>query len=232
VGNDYSQFLQPQMNRLNPQSITHVIWDWNGTLVDDTAFCASIVSAVLQEQGLPGIKKADYRRRFRFPVRDFYHELGFLGGDEAYLQVCDSFISKYRAGWRDCSLQEGSQEVLEALNERGLEQVMLSASHQHDLETSINFFGIDSFFSAIMGQDNTQAKGKVERGRNWFSDQDILPDQVLLVGDTNHDFEVATALGARCLLYAQGHQDQAQLRALPPQKIWHLNEVLNHLCDG
>ena len=220
------------MNRLNPQSITHVIWDWNGTLVDDTAFCASIVSAVLQEQGLPGIKKADYRRRFRFPVRDFYNELGFSGGDEAYLQVCDSFISKYRAGWRGCSLQEGSQEVLEALNERGLEQVMLSASHQHDLETSINFFGIDSFFSAIMGQDNTQAKGKVERGRNWFSDQDILPDQVLLVGDTNHDFEVATALGARCLLYAQGHQDQAQLRALPPQKIWHLNEVLNHLCDG
>ncbi len=220
------------MNRLKPQSITHVIWDWNGTLVDDTAFCASIVSAVLQEQGLPGIKKADYRRRFRFPVRDFYNELGFSGGDEAYLRVCDSFISKYRAGWRGCSLQEGSQEVLEALNERGLEQVMLSASHQHDLEASIHFFGIDSFFSAIMGQDNTQAEGKVECGRNWFSDQGILPDQVLLVGDTNHDFEVATALGVRCLLYAQGHQDQVQLGAFPPQKIWHLNEVLNHLCDG
>ncbi|MBT3471079.1 MAG: HAD family hydrolase [Opitutae bacterium] len=217
------------MNILNPQSITHVIWDWNGTLVDDAAFCASIVSSVLQEQGLPRINEADYRRQFRFPVREFYNELGFSGSDKSYLRVCDSFISKYRAGWRKCSLQEGSQEVLKVLNERGLEQVMLSASHQHDLEASLYFYGIEQFFSAIMGQNNTQAEGKVQCGRNWFADQEILPEQVLLVGDTNHDFEVATALGARCLLYAQGHQNEDRLGELPPKKIWHLKEVLDHL---
>ena len=60
------------------KSISHVIWDWNGTLVDDSEFCASVVSAVLEEWNLPVIDRLAYRRQFRFPVREFYEELGFL----------------------------------------------------------------------------------------------------------------------------------------------------------
>ena len=211
------------------QGITHVIWDWNGTLVDDAEFCASIVSAVLQEWNLPGIEKTGYRRRFRFPVREFYEELGFVGGNEDYLRVCDSFISKYRAGWRGCALHAGAVETLEALRDLGVEQVMLSASHQEHLEENLRFFGIKGFFTSILGQDNTRAEGKAARGGRWFSDQAIEPSQILLIGDTNHDFEVAEVLGAGCLLYANGHQDEVQLRSLPPLKIRHLSEVLEHL---
>ena len=101
------------------KSISHVIWDWNGTLVDDSEFCASVVSAVLEEWNLPVIDRLAYRRQFRFPVREFYEELGFSGGDSDYLRVCDSFIKKYRAGWRNCSLQNGAMEVLSTLQKKG-----------------------------------------------------------------------------------------------------------------
>ena len=206
--------------------LTHVIWDWNGTLVDDSAFCASVVSAVLQEWNLPAIERADYRRRFRFPVREFYEELGFAGGDADYLRVCESFIQKYRAGWRDCSLQAHAHEVLAELQDRGVRQSMLSAGHQEDLESSLRHFGIDGFFSDILGQDNTRAEGKVARGREWFAAEGLVPGEAVLVGDTNHDWEVAEALDVGCLLFTNGHQDSERLGGYRPRKITGLREVL------
>ena len=206
--------------------INHVIWDWNGTLVDDSEFCASEVSAVLQEWELPAIGRADYRRRFRFPVREFYEELGFVGRDVDYLQVCESFIEKYRAGWRGCQLQAGAREVLAALHGSGVRQTMLSAGHQEDLEASLRHFGIDVFFTDILGQDNTRAEGKVVRGQEWFAREGLLAEQAVLVGDTNHDWEVAEALGVGCLLFTNGHQDNERLAGFQPRKIDDLREVL------
>ena len=208
------------------KSISHVIWDWNGTLVDDSEFCASVVSAVLEEWNLPVIDRLAYRRQFRFPVREFYEELGFSGGDSDYLRVCDSFIKKYRAGWRNCSLQNGAMEVLSTLQKRGVQQIMLSAGYQKDVEASLKHFRIDKFFTDILGQTNTRAEGKVVRGKEWFAQSGLIPDRAILVGDTNHDWEVAEALGVDCLLLTNGHQDMERLAALQPPKINELCEVL------
>ena len=215
------------MKRLKQHPLTHVIWDWNGTLVDDACFCASIVSEILQEWNLPGIQKEDYRRRFRFPVREFYDELGFSGGEDEYLEVCESFITKYRTGWMNCCLQDGAAEVLGELQMRGVSQVALSASQQDHLEENLEYFGIADYFDAILGQDNIRAEGKIERGRQWFEERKISADSTLLVGDTNHDCEVAAGLSVPCLLYSNGHQDWSQLVKLPSKKITCLLEVLN-----
>ena len=62
----------------------HMIWDWNGTLVDDTLLFVDIMNGVLQNRNLDGINIQDYREVFDFPVKDYYTKLGFNFTEEPF----------------------------------------------------------------------------------------------------------------------------------------------------
>lgn len=54
----------------------HLILDWNGALIDDLDAAVAGVNLVLAELDLPPIDRYAYRRRFGFPIQDFYARLG------------------------------------------------------------------------------------------------------------------------------------------------------------
>ena len=54
----------------------HIIWDWNGTLVDDTWLCVEIINKLLKKRNLKLVTIDDYKEKFMFPVREYYIELG------------------------------------------------------------------------------------------------------------------------------------------------------------
>ena len=45
------------------------------------------------------------------------------------------------------------------------------------------------------------------------------PAACVMIGDTQHDAEVAAAIGAKCVLYTGGHQSRALLEAACPHVI-------------
>ena len=55
----------------------HIIWDWNGTLLDDTWLCVEGINNSLKKRSLQTITKEIYRKVFSFPVEDYYKRLGF-----------------------------------------------------------------------------------------------------------------------------------------------------------
>ena len=54
-----------------------VIWDFNGTILDDVELATGSMNELLRRRNLPPIDKATHRRVFRFPVSDYYRSLGF-----------------------------------------------------------------------------------------------------------------------------------------------------------
>ena len=64
-----------------------------------------------------------------------------------------------------------------------------------------------------------------QRGARWIKEQGIDPENAIVVGDLTHDFEMAQAMGARCLLFAGGHQDKERLLACGVPVIDDLTEV-------
>jgi phosphoglycolate phosphatase len=57
----------------------------------------------------------------------------------------------------------------------------------------------------------------------------VDPEQVTMIGDTIHDFEVAQEIGCRVLLIANGHQSAERLKKLDCRIINNLSEVKNHI---
>ncbi|MGN1100061.1 MAG: HAD family hydrolase, partial [Christensenellales bacterium] len=54
-----------------------IIYDWNGTLLDDTAMCHDMLNELLDSHGLPAVSMEKYRQIFTFPIKKYYERAGF-----------------------------------------------------------------------------------------------------------------------------------------------------------
>jgi phosphoglycolate phosphatase len=193
----------------------HVIWDWNGTLLDDTWLCVEVLNRLLRDAALRPISVDEYRAHFGFPVLAFYEWLGFDFTTHSFDDVSRRFIAAYNARRYECRLQPGAIEALARFRAAGLAQSVLSAYREDTLREVIAHYGLTHHFTHLSGLDNIHALGKVDRGRAHLRELDLHenPGAVVLIGDTQHDHEVAAALGADCLLIHHGHMHAGRLDA-------------------
>ncbi len=211
--------------------IRHVVWDWNGTLWDDTALCIDIMNDLLRERALPALNKERYQAIFDFPVIKYYERLGFDFSTESFAVVGAEFIRRYELRRTEAALHPATRETLGQLAERKLHQSVLSAYRHDTLETLLVSSGIRSFFMGVLGSDNVYAEGKIEQGRRWIKHLGLPPDEVVLIGDTQHDFEVASAMECRCLLIAAGYHPRSRLEQLGVPVLDQIEELPGWLSD-
>jgi len=192
----------------------HVIWDWNGTLLDDAWLCMEILNGMLARRGLPQTDLARYRETFSFPVVNVYRAMGFDMSGDAFEKMSVEYIDEYQARRGECALQPGAVEALAALREAGLSQSILSAYRQDMLESVVAERGLGGYFDHLAGNTNIFAASKADYGKTLLKKIGLKKEEVLLVGDTAHDFEVARELGVNCILVSCGHYSAGRLRSL------------------
>lgn len=188
-----------------------IIWDWNGTLLNDIELCIKSINILLKNRNIPVINTVTYREIFSFPVKDYYKAVGFDFEKEDFSIPAHQFIDLYNEGFGICSLQKSAIEVLTWFKEKGIRQFVLSAMEHQMLEKTLKMKGISHFFEDIAGLHDHYAVSKIELGRQLMADNNIDTDKVWLIGDTIHDYEVATELGIKCILIADGHQSLERL---------------------
>ncbi|MBN2685814.1 MAG: HAD family hydrolase [Pontiellaceae bacterium] len=192
-------------------TIRHIVWDWNGTLWDDTWLCVEINNHMLARRNLPPVNVETYRDKLCFPVDQYYCQLGFDYDVDPYCELAREFIDEYTRRRFECPLHKGAKELIGHLHKQGLAQTVLSAYQHETLLQAIDHFELRPFFSDIIGLNDIYAAGKVENGIKYIATLDIDPSEVLFIGDTLHDFDVAEAMGVKSALIAHGHNSRARL---------------------
>lgn len=193
---------------------SHIIWDWNGTLLDDVDFVVEVVGKILDEHDMPRITRENYLEVFCFPVSEYYKRIGFDFEKHSFEKLSEKFVTGYKAGLKGTQLHQGVKDLLHNLKLNKVSHSMLSATQQDYLHEQLEHFGIRHFFDHIYGLSNYHAKGKVERGLELIKDTGIPKDKTILVGDTDHDLEVGKEMGIEVLLLGDGHQSYERLCAL------------------
>ena len=204
----------------------HILWDWNGTLFDDAWLCIEIINAMLVRRRLPSLDQARYQAAFTFPVKHFYRAVGFDFDREPFEVVAAEFMAAYDIRRFECSLQPGAREVLQELDRRGIRQSILSAYEQSRLDEMVAHLGLRAFFQHRVGLDDYYSSGKVESGKRLIAELDCAPADVVLIGDSLHDAEVADAVGIACLLIPRGHYSRARLQSNGNTVLDSLSELL------
>jgi phosphoglycolate phosphatase len=188
-----------------------IIWDWNGTLLNDLELCLETLCEILGENNLPAISSEEHRQHFRFPVRDYYTILGFDYEKTPYETLADRYIELHNPKVPSAKLFEGVHKFLKETKDAGIRHFALSVAQQDDLETQTQNAGIYHYFEALCGVNNILGASKLERGKQLMREHELNPSEVLLIGDTDHDLEVGNALGVDTLLIADGHQSFERL---------------------
>lgn len=191
-----------------------VIWDWNGTLLDDVEVSIEAMNRVLERYGLERLGRDRYREIFRFPVRDYYELAGFDLGKIDFEKPAMEFIEEYYSLVESAGLSRGALDAVSRFSERGIRQVILSASERESLVGQVRRLGIEERFSDILGIDNHFAASKAELALKWISDNNSDKNNTVFIGDTTHDFETASAAGCPCVLVSSGHQSEEVLKAV------------------
>ncbi len=199
------------MSEIKMLDFKHVIWDWNGTLLDDLDLCISIINPMLQKRGLKPVSRAQYLDIFNFPVQDYYLKIGFDFEVEPFEIVSTEFITAYETGRPDCQLMDDARETLEIIHNSGRTQSILSASKSSYLNQAVVDYDIKKYFNAINGLDNHHAAGKVSLARSYMKTAGHNSGEVLLIGDTIHDADIANEIGVKFILIPNGHQNRNRL---------------------
>lgn len=205
-----------------------IIWDWNGTLLNDAEYCVMCMNNVLEKRQMQKIDIEQYRNFFTFPVKDYYESIGFNFDKEDFEIPAMEFIDQYYPNLDLANLHCGAEDVLSFFKDLGLKQLVLSAMEHTNLIKSLTDKGIISFFDDISGINDHYAHSKLDIGRNIIQKLGATNSQILIVGDTIHDFEVATGLGVDCVLVSNGHQSRKRLLQVTSNVISSLEEITSY----
>lgn len=193
-------------------NVDTIIWDWNGTLLNDIDICIESINALLNNRGLPLLDREKYLANFDFPVIDYYKRIGFDFSIEPFEIPAMQYIDLYTKKLKDSLLHQSVIPVLDFFKSKGFKQFILSASEIKILEDSISYFNLNQFFDGLAGLNNHYATSKTEIGITMLRAHSIKVENVCLIGDTIHDFEVAQKIGCYCILVANGHQPASKLK--------------------
>lgn len=207
---------------------THLIWDFNGTIYDDVEAGVASINCMLRDRGLPELSCARYREVFDFPIEDYYRALGLDVDREGFDALAHEWLPLYLRESADAGLRPGVATVLEAVREKGMAQMILSASEREMLMGQLRGLGILERFTEVLGLDNIYAGSKAAIAAKWrAANSDARP---LFVGDTLHDAEVAELIGADCVLVAGGHHSRARLETAGVPVLDRFEDILT--LDG
>ena len=193
------------------QNFKHIIWDWNGTLLNDTALCLNIINGLLKSKNIKTLSLEDYRLIFDFPVKNYYEKAGFNFIEYSFEEVGKQWMDEYEIRKGETVLFEGTKDVLDYISSLGIGQSVLSAYSLETLIEIINDHGLTKYFQHITGLDHIYATSKLEIGKELIKKINSPLQKIVLIGDTIHDHEVASELGIQCILIANGHQSMERL---------------------
>jgi len=189
-----------------------IIWDWNGTLLDDVGICVNCMNQLLSERNIQQLTADYYREIFTFPVKAYYQKAGFDFQKEDFEKPAMEFITLYYQRLPEAGLFPCVQDVLSAFQKKGLRQLVLSAMEHEKLEQSLKSKGIFPYFQRVAGMSDHYAHSKLQIGKDLLVGETTFErGEMVLIGDTLHDLEVAGDLGIDCVLVARGHQSKERL---------------------
>lgn len=208
-------------------NVKAIIWDYNGTLLNDTEIGVRSINAMLKKRGLPLLTTESYREVFTFPVKEYYQKIGFDFSIEDWDLTAKEFIANYTSLLPQSQIFAEARKLLSEFSRQGKKQFILSAMEHQMLLDSTREENIQDFFTEISGIDNIYATSKIANGRKLINSHQLDAQEVCLLGDTSHDYDVAQELGCRCILVAAGHQSLERLKATGcSQVVNNLNEII------
>ena len=189
----------------------NIIWDWNGTILNDAPVAFEATNILLERYGYPKITLEYYRDNVDTPIVNFYSKIFDLNRHDMEM-LDDEWGVLYNQLSDKIELHADVEEMLSAFANNNLNQIILSAFKTNEITKYARKFSIENYFDDILGTQNIVMESKTIRGRRYMQKHGFAPKQTLYIGDTVHDYNTARDLGVDCILFSGGQQSPKLLK--------------------
>lgn len=197
--------------------MAHVIWDWNGTLLDDFPAIVAAVNAVLGELGEQRIEPDDYRDHYTRPVHLFYERLlGRPVEPAEWDRIDHSFHTAYRARMHAAPLARNGLQALHRVADAGWSQSLLSMLRHDELMSALERRGVAEHMLHVEGLRGGGGDRKAPHMARHLEHVARLRSELrgqtcVVIGDSLDDARAAKEVGVRCVLYDGGSHHRVEL---------------------
>jgi len=201
-----------------PGGIRHIIWDWNGTLLNDTGLTVRSAMAALDAIGQPkNITIEMWRQISTRPLRNIYTSLVDVPIEAGQWQVLEqTWLSTYVAGLPAVALNPMARQALDQAASAGMTQSIVSLHTEPELRADVQAKGIANVFTSISGSrraGNVERTPKAAEVRSQLADLRVDPAQAIMIGDMVDDAREADEAGVRAVLVPTGDTSRERLVA-------------------
>ena len=207
--------------------ITHIIWDFNGTVLDDVEMAVAAVNDMLDSRGLEKTNIDVYKDTLTMPLTEYYKTVGIYCNDIAGLSLefracCDKHAEIAK-------IADGVREVIDVAKNAGITNVLMSSLYHPHLLAEVEKYGISDMFDEVIGLPDRNLGSKKSNALAYLGRQGIDAKNVLFIGDLISDAQMAQEIGAKAVLISNGHMSFDRCKAQTENTYDNIKEIIRHI---
>ena len=211
---------------MNAQS-KQIVFDWNGTLFDDTQLIVDVINKVFLHYGYPTVDYPTYQARYEVPFEKLYRNHGLSDAEiERVMKTQgDLFHDHYEPAALAASLRAGAMEILSFSRDQGVRNVILSNHIVDKIRDQLQRLAIENYFADVLAYADraTQFKNmtKGERLRRFMAEHRMNPAHTMIIGDSVEEIHIAKEQGFISVAITGGCVSEKRLQAEGPDHVIH-----------
>jgi phosphoglycolate phosphatase len=198
----------------------NIIFDFDGTLTDSRRDIAGAQLWALQQMGFDHIEEHDLYPLIGKPLQDTFARVIPADAHHRIPEAIALYAKYYPPRALDTTvLFPGVLATLVLLRSRGHRLAVASTKKGAGILRATEHFGITALFNRLQGSEGLQFKPSPDVLHAILSAEGWLPQESLMVGDTDADILAARNAGIRSCAVTYGALTREQLMAFHPDYV-------------
>jgi phosphoglycolate phosphatase len=194
-----------------------IVFDWDGTLLDSAAGIVESIQAAARDLQLPVPRRETASHVIGLGLQDALRTAVPTLPENRYREFADAYRGHFRARQDAMTLFPGARELLQDLHAAGHRLAVATGKSRRGLEHALDATALRPYFGATRCADETLPKPNPAMLLELMAQFASPPGQLLMIGDTSHDLEMARSARVDAVAVAYGAHPVAALRALAPR---------------
>lgn len=179
--------------------------------MDSAAEIVTAMQRAIQDLGLPERDADRMRDLIGLGLDDVLSRL-FPELDQGRVrELLTAYRRRYTAPGGESSPFAGAEEALMALRDQGYRMAVATGKSRRGLDRNFSETGLGSYFAHSRCADESKPKPAPDMLEDVLVRSATLPEQALMVGDTEYDIAMATAAGVPAVGVECGVHDAGRL---------------------
>ncbi|MBI4037837.1 HAD family hydrolase [Candidatus Curtissbacteria bacterium] len=202
-----------------------VAFDWNGTLLADAQAVCDGCNHFISAMGVKPITLRIYREKFVVPVIDFYESIGLsrkkvLKNAKMNAQI---FHKYYELRASTIRSRANTGTILKWLYQQNILTVIFSNHITRRIEEQLERLKIAKYIDGVIANNELdealKGRNKGEKLISFAKTNDLNAKEILIVGDSSEEIEIAKEFGSISVAITHGHYSTKRLKAAKPDYL-------------